>query len=175
MTAGESDSLTSPYSSVMEHRGRSIPGHYVVIAMFCFGSLATGLLYLYWNLHLEPFMPLQKAIAAEFRDSKPRVDGGQRKIHKSTVSILRIVIQTDLDPVNPGDAGLQTIDDRMVRLRELADRHTDLAQYDYLVVHFYKPIREQEVRQKSYGRHLATWESVEIDDRGNPQHSDEEP
>ena len=77
---------------------RRFPGRSIVLGMFAFAAVATAFLWFYWTLHLAPFKPLQLKIAERFPESWPRVEGGQRKIHKSTTPTLRITMSAGFDP-----------------------------------------------------------------------------
>lgn len=115
----------------------------MVLAMFAFAITATGLLYVYWRMHIAPFLPLQKALAATFKDSRPRVEGGQRKIHKGTPRILRVTMKIDFDP-NADEARTTTFANRVVAfVRE----HQDLAPWEILEIHFYWPEPEKELHE----------------------------
>jgi hypothetical protein len=131
--------------------GSGLSGRWIVAAMFAFAIAATVTLYVYWKLHVGPFVPLQKAIAAEFEGSRPLVEGGQRKIHKDTPRILRITMKIDFDPdANP------------VRTNELAERvigftreRFDLSAYEVLEIHFFWPEPEKKIKQWRLERELA--------------------
>lgn len=147
-------------------RLRVSSGRLVVCAMFLLGFTATGLLFLYWNLHLMPFMPLQEAIVAEFPDSAPRVEGGRRKMHKQTPLLLRVVVRVPFDPTlaDPETAGRRQ--HYLERIRALAEVHTELAEFELLEVHFYFPLKEKELRERTERRNLKTWQVV--DEQGQP-------
>ncbi len=94
------DDLNSSAAPVPPTRPeRRVSGRAMVLGMLAFGTLTTAAMWVYWTLHVGPFRPLQDAIAAAFPHSSPRVDGGQRKMHKGTPKILRIVMRVDFDPV----------------------------------------------------------------------------
>lgn len=145
---------------LVEKSSRTISGRLVVIAMFVMGLTATGLLFLYWNLHLMPFMPLQEAIVAEFKDSAPRVDGGRVRLHRRTPMMLRIVVRVDFDPTDSSETTCARLEHYMDRLRALAAAHTDLTAYEQLEVHFYQPVREKMIREHAIRRDLAIWQDV---------------
>lgn len=135
---------------------RYISGRKVVVAMFAMAFLATGLLWFYWNLHLQPFMPLQEALAVEFKKSSPRVDGGQRKQHKGTPKFLRVVMRVPFDP-NATDAETQSlIETRIERTRELALKYTPEDEYEYLELHFYQEQKEQRLSQKEFQKSMKS-------------------
>jgi hypothetical protein len=127
-----------------------VSGRAVVIGMFTFGIAATATLWIYWTLHTGPFRPLQDALAAEFPGSLPRVDGGQRKMHKGTPKILRVVLKVDFDPVTDTRQGQQVLD----RVEELARHHIDLNVYDFLDVYLYQGVPESVLREKEFERTL---------------------
>ncbi len=77
---------------------KRFPGKAIVLGMFAFAAVATAFLWFYWTLHLAPFKPLQLEIAQRFPDSWPRIEGGQRKIHKDTTPTLRITMSAGFDP-----------------------------------------------------------------------------
>lgn len=133
----------------------------MVIAMFVMGLTATGLLFLYWNLHLMPFMPLQEAIVAEFRDSAPRVDGGRTRLHRETPMLLRIVLRVDFDPTAKNPETEARLEHYMERLKALSASHTKLDDYEQLHVHFYQPVREKVILERSILRDLKTWQDVD--------------
>jgi hypothetical protein len=127
-----------------------VSGRAVVIGMFTFGIAATSILWIYWTLHTGPFRPLQDALAVEFPGSVPRVDGGQRKMHKGTPKILRVVLRVDFDPVTGTRQGQQTLD----RVEKLARHHIDLNAYDVLDVYLYHGVPERDLREKEFERTL---------------------
>ena len=123
----DSETTDSPDSW---HRPSTISGRVVVVGIFVFGIVVTGTLYVYWDLHTAPFRPLQEALAREFKDSHPLVQGGQRRIRKNTPLMLRVVLRVDFDPNQ--QPGADAIVKRVVKL---AREHHDLAVYDILEIH----------------------------------------
>ncbi len=148
--------------------GRAVAGRYVVLSMFLFGIAATGLLFAYWNLHLMPFMPLQKAIVQEFPGSAPRVDGGKRKLHRDSAVMLRVVMQVPFDPTEESVAVKSELERYMTRLRDLAGQHVQ-EPCQLLEAHFYFQVKEKEIREQMIRRDLKTWVDVERD--GQPADS----
>jgi hypothetical protein len=147
---------------------RSLNGRGIVAAMFGFGIAATAFLFIYWNLHLMPFMPLQKAIVAEFPKSAPRVDGGQRKMHKGSPKILRVVMKVAFDPAETGADTVTELTRYLDRIRVLAEKHVPLAEYEYLDVNLYYPIREKEIREKLIRKRISDWQDVPPEDNRRP-------
>lgn len=131
---------------------RRLSGRAVIVGLFVFGFLLTGLLWLYWALHVAPFRPLQDALAAEIRDSSPRVDGGQRRMHKGTPHILRITLRVPFDPVTDTRRAEATLD----RIEAVARQKIDLDSYDELEVHMFQGIPEKGLVQQEYRRNLRS-------------------
>lgn len=146
-----------------------ISGRVLVVAMFLFGIAATATMWIYWNLHLTPFMPLQKALAAEFEDSSPRVSGGQRKISRNTPKIMRVVMRMPFDPTTDSEEIRLRVDSVVQRIRELAAEHAQLGDYEILEVHLFQEIQhpsENEIRSDVIRRSIDAWQDVDAD--GNP-------
>lgn len=134
--------------------GKTISGSRLVVAMFGMAILATGCLWFYWDLHLMPYMPLQEALAEEFEKSSPRVEGGQRKMHKGTPLILRVVMRVPFDPTATDPETQNTIEGRIERTKELAAKYTEIDQFETLEVHLYFEPKEKELRQKTFSKSL---------------------
>lgn len=120
-----------------------IPGTWVVAGMFAFGLAATGILFAYWHFHTAPFQELQTALAAEFEGSRPRVEGGQRKQHKETPRILRVILKVEFHPEQE-KARAENMADRVM---ELAAKHHDITAYDAAEIHLFWPEQEQEIHE----------------------------
>ena len=118
--------------------------------MFVMGFTATGILWTYWQLHLMPFMPLQKALFEEFEDSSPRVEGGQRKIHKHTPPILRVVMRVPFDPTSDDEESQKLTQHRLDRIETLAAEHTQLADFEIIEVHLFQEPQEQPRREQQF-------------------------
>lgn len=111
----------------------------VVAAMVSFGAIATAALWAYWYYHSAPFIPLQQAISAEFPGASPRVDGGQRKMHKGTPSEIWIIMRVEFDVENDDEASAAAVE----RVKQLATEHLAPGQYDLLHVRLYRGDPEQ--------------------------------
>ena len=125
-----------------------ISGRGMVLGMLAFGVLTTSSMWIYWTLHVGPFRPFQDALAAAFPHSSPRVDGGQRKMHKGTPKILRVVLRVEFDPVTESARGEQVVD----LVEQIARKHLDLDAYEVLEVFLFQGVPEKEVRQQEYRR-----------------------
>lgn len=129
---------------------QGIRGAYVVLGMFAFGILATGALFAYWHFHTAPFQELQAALAEEFPGSRPRAEGGQRKQHKGTPHILRVILKVDFPPEShPKEA--EAMADRVLGL---AEKHHGLKSYDKVELHLYWPEKEKEIHEHLIERPL---------------------
>lgn len=142
------DSAPRPASS----RQPEIPGQWVVIGMFLFGIAATAVLWTYWHLHTAPFRPLQNALAAEFPGSQPRVEGGQRKMHRDMPRILRIVMKVAFNPVADKAQSEELAD----RITGFVREHHDLTDYDELEIHLFWPEPEARIRERTITRDVTT-------------------
>jgi hypothetical protein len=147
---------------------RFLTGPRVVAAMFAMGICATALLYAYWTLHLMPFMPLQEAIVTEFPGSAPRVDGGRKKLHKETPTVLRIVMKSQIDPTAADPESTDALNTLRNRIAELVEAKVDFPGMNFIELHVYKLLQEKEIREKSWRLDLQPGsEWMEIDERGN--------
>jgi len=127
-----------------------ISGRGMVLALLAFGVLTTSAMWVYWTLHVGPFRPFQDALAAAFPHSSPRVDGGQRKMHKGTPKILRVVLRVEFDPVTESARGEEVVN----VVEQIARKHLDMDAYEELEVFLFQGVPEQEVRQQEYMRIL---------------------
>src|SRR5580692_899571 len=148
-SANDWDSRTTPVDS-MGRPERRISGRGMVLAMLAFGVLTTSSMWVYWTLHVGPFRPFQDALAAAFPHSSPRVDGGQRKMHKGTPKILRIVMRVEFDPVSETSRGEEVV----TAVEQIAGKHLDMSQYEELDVYLFQGVPEQSVKQHEYTRTL---------------------
>lgn len=140
----------------------TVSGTKVVVAMFALAITATSILWFYWDMHLMPYMPLQAALAEEFENCSPRVDGGQRKMHKGTKMILRVVMRVPFDPTLSDMDVQDQIETRITRTRELAEtRVSNFYKFETLEVHMYYQLKEKTIQQKTFEKTLK--ESVPPD------------
>lgn len=157
MTAPDFASASDPESADRARTAtRQVSGRAVVVAMFAFGSLLTGALYLYWELHTRPFRPLQDAIAAEFPDFTPRVIGGRHKSQRTgSPNTLRIVLLVDFNPKSESSA--PRTEQIASRLAELAATQMDLSKYEILEIHLVHRVPESEDESWSRSGPPAEW------------------
>jgi hypothetical protein len=132
---------------------RTVSGRKVVLAMFGFGVMMVGALWLYWEAYTRPFRELQYAIAGEFKGSSPRVIGGRLKSDQRNPETLRIIIWVDFDPNSDEERSRQYAR----RLAELARQHQDLSRYDVLEVHLMQVVPESESHHWTLTRPVKEW------------------
>jgi hypothetical protein len=137
-------------SRTQKRSERRISGRGMVLGMVAFGVLTTSAMWVYWMLHTGPFRPFQDALAAAFPHSSPRVDGGQRKMHKGTPRILRVVMRVDFDPTADTAHGEKVVD----AVEQIAGQYLDLNGYEELEVYLFEGVPEKDVRQKEFTRDL---------------------
>jgi len=139
---------------------QGVPGSWVVIGMFVFGIIATGILWTYSRLHNAPFIPLRRALAEEFsRDAAPRVEGGR---HHNGPMTLRVVMKLDFDPRSEDPevvAKIHAIRDRII---ELAWQQTRLQDYEILEIKLIQDVPEELPR-----RHEITLPVAELERPAN--------
>jgi hypothetical protein len=123
-----------------------IDGWKLVAAMLTFGFLASGTLWGYWYYHTAPFIPLQVAIADEFPGSAPRVDGGQRRIHKDTAGLLWIIMRVDFNPKDDSEKSQRVVD----RVVELAYKHVEIEEFEKLNVRLFFGEMEKEIHKVDF-------------------------
>jgi len=128
---------TQPYTpSDLNPEFPTISGKWVVLALFMFGLMGTGLVCTYWKVTRAPFFELQKALAKEFPKSTPRVDGGKPKVGPMTLSV---VLHLDFPP----DRQDPNVALTLRRVLELAAKHQDLTPYTLFEVYLIQKRPEQ--------------------------------
>ena len=137
-------------SSMINQSTRSISGKLILLVIFAFAACMTAFLWIYSVKHIGPFQPLRAKLAEAFPDSTPKVEGGQRKIHKKTPPILRVVMKVDFD-LNEQQS--VTAEEYAKKVVDIVQNNFDLSTFEVLEIHLFKPEPEQQ-RQ--------TW-STEID------------
>lgn len=153
-----------PENPVAPPRSRELSGRWVVVGMLLFGVTATSILYLYWRLHTAPFLPLQQALADRFEDSRPRVEGGQRKIHQNTPRILRIIIKVDFNP----QTSEQKVQSLVREIAEVAADYQELDQYQLLEVCLFWPEPQGLIHERTLELSLPELEVQESSSRELP-------
>ena len=108
-------------------------------------------MWFYWNLHVRPFLPLQKSLAYEFPDSRPRVEGGQRQMHKGSPRILRIIMKVEFDPTREKKRAEKFAD----RVSSFVRGACDLRSYETLELHFYRLDPEKTIKEGTFERDVA--------------------
>jgi hypothetical protein len=145
-----------------------VSGRLIVASMFLLGICATAFLYTYWTLHLMPFMPLQESLVREFPRSAPRVNGGQKKMHKQTPIVLQVMMKSPVDPKSEKTADQAAITKLQQRVLELVRDQNPLPGLQQLELHVYHLVAEDEIQGRSWRILMpngSAWE--EVDDLGN--------
>ena len=121
-----------------------LSGKTTVVLMFVFGIVLTGILWTFWLFHAAPFAPLQKAIAAEFPKSSPRVDGGQKRMHVAgTPKLLWVIVRVYFEPEFDPERSQQVVE----RVTELTRQNLDVSEYSQLNVRLYSGEPEHMLHQ----------------------------
>jgi hypothetical protein len=123
----------------------TISGRWVVIGIFAFAVLVVFGMWLYIDRHTAPFRPLRRALAREFLNSAPKVEGGQTKMNAGTPHILRIVMRVEFNP-NADTAEAKRFAHRVA---EFAQQHHDLTQYEVIEIHLYYAEPENKIQEWS--------------------------
>lgn len=128
------DSETSPPETTLS-------GKWVVVGMGLFGIVMTATVWMYWKLHLAPFLPLQEALAEKYVGCRPVVEGGQSKMHKHTPIILRVTMLVDYDPTKEPER----VDELFAEVLALAQEKLPLENYEEFELNVYLPKPETEL------------------------------
>jgi hypothetical protein len=120
-------------------------GRWVVVGVFAFALSLVGVMWLYLDRHTRPFRPLRQALAQEFEDSAPKVEGGQTRIEKGTPKTLRIIMRVPFNPNKEPDKANEFAH----RVARFAKSHHDLGQYDVIEIHLFHPVPEREIEKWS--------------------------
>jgi hypothetical protein len=108
---------------------RPFSGRTVVLGLLLLGIASSLAVYVFWKMHFEPFIPLQKALAAELKMMRPRVEGGRLG---SAPPQLRVILHVDFPP----EEGDPRIEKMSARARELIRLHQDLTGYSIVELFF---------------------------------------
>jgi hypothetical protein len=132
-----------------------ISGKWVILGLACFGITMTGIMWVYWWMHVGPFVSLQKAIIAEqeFADSRPVVQGGTHKSRPENPNTLRVTMKVEFDPTKEENQG--EVDRIEQKVLELAQR--SLAQFDefeLFELNLFWPVQESQSKPITTQRHV---------------------
>jgi len=125
-----------------QRKTKVVSGRVVVIGMFAFGLATTACLWIFWDRHTEPFRAIESALAAEFVGSRPDVQGGQRKMHKQSPRILRIVLRVAFDP----EQDQQQAEQFAQRIADFVREHHDVTPYETIEMRLYQLVPEREIK-----------------------------
>ena len=116
--------------------------------MLTFAVTIISVLWIYTVFHRAPFRPLERALANEFVDSAPKVEGGQ---HKSSSKILRIMMKVTFDPSVEREQAERFAE----RVIAFSRKHHDISRHDILEIHFFKLAPEKKILQWETERNVA--------------------
>jgi hypothetical protein len=133
----------APPSSEAPQPVREISGRLVVIGMLLTGLVATGVIFVYWELHTRPFRPLTEAIGRTFEHSLPKVEGGR---HKGGPMTLRISLRVPFSP-EADDAAAQ---EALRTLFRLIREHQNLSSYGRVEIHLFQMVPEETAKSKKF-------------------------
>lgn len=136
-----------------ESRPKRIKGRTIVFSLLIFGLLMSGSLYVFQAVNTYPFADTQNALAIEFPDSRPRVEGGRLKGKQINPTTFRTTLAVDFDP-HSDDARIQKMADRIL---VIASKNLNLNEYEQAELHFYQAIPEQKIMLREIKRDIKTW------------------
>jgi len=113
------------------------------LAIFSFAVVIVASMWIYLDRHTAPFRPLRRALATEFEDSAPKVEGGQRKMHQGTPVTLRIVMRVTFNPNEDAAQAKQFA----TRVYDFSSKHHDMTKYDIVEIDFYYLDPEQKIEE----------------------------
>lgn len=140
-------------SNTPESQPKFFKGKTIVLGLLIFGLLMSGSLYVFQAVNSFKFASTQKALAEEFPDSKPRVEGGRLKGKQQYPVTLRITLAVDFNPIDHEER-LQKMSDHIL---EITSKNLNLSEYSLAELHFYQAIPEQKIIMRDIKRDLQTW------------------
>lgn len=148
---------TTNESEIPARKSREISGTKVVIGMLTLGVMATGLLFLYFELHTRPFRPLREALGREFKHSRPNVEGGRLKGRGPM--ILRISMSVPFDPFVEETKATELNS----RVLEISRKYHDLETFEQVQVNLIFFVPESAAKRRTFD-----WKSKQkAEDLGN--------
>lgn len=139
----------------MDRSRTSRRGVWLVVGLVSFGFLLTGTLYVYMRLHRGPFRELTAALAGEFPDSSPHVEGGKHRLNEPGERILRVIMKTPNGKDEP--AADKALAEDVARF--LVDRG-ELAGYDVLEIRLYTKIPGRTISKRMIRVSVADAQSL---------------
>jgi hypothetical protein len=128
---------------------RTTSGTYIVLAMIAAGLMTGISIWLYWKLNLSSHLPLKQALAAEFKNSTPRVEIGKEK--RWSPRVFRLIMKVDYTPTED-DPRVQALEWRVI---ELARQHEQLDDCELLVIHLVHRVPEKNPELLKIERKMA--------------------
>lgn len=146
----ETELMSQPAPDMTDRSGppathtREISGKWVVLGMLTLGIFATGLLFLYFELHTRPFRPLREALGREFKHSRPNVEGGRLKGRGPM--ILRISMSVPFDPFVE-ETKASELNSRVL---EIAKSYHDLETFEQVQVNLIYFVPESTAKRRTF-------------------------
>lgn len=136
-----------------ESQPKLFKGKTIVFSLLIFGLLMSGSLYVFQTVNTFQFADTQKALAEEFPNSRPRVEGGRLKGKSENPATLRVTMAVVFNPEKNKDR-LQKMSDHIL---EIASKNLDLNEFEVAELHFYQAIPEQKIIMQEIKRDLQSW------------------
>ena len=138
LSATEEESPLNHYLRILRRRKWLILGIVslsmvlaIVISLLIFGLVMSGSLYVFQAINTYPFAETQNALAREFPDSRPRVEGGRLKGKENNPVTFRVTLAVPFNP-HENDVQIQKMADQIL---EVAHQHLTLNVEDWLQQH----------------------------------------
>ena len=136
-----------------ESRPKHFKGRTIVLSLLIFGLLMSGSLYIFQAVNTFQFADTQNALAKEFPDSRPRVEGGRLKGKQINPTTFRTTLAVNFNP-NDEDDRIRIMTDRIM---EIASQNLNLNEYEQAELHFYQAIPEQKIILREIKRDIKIW------------------
>ena len=151
--SGEADRNSIPIEPQDSKPPLVVSGRYVVIGLLVLGTIATILLFVYWDLQTKPFRPLREAIGRKFRHSRPNVEGGRPKGRGPWT--LRISMTVKFPPFEDSLRATEVFD----QVVELARQYHDLAEVDRVEVNLIQFVPQEVAKTRQF-----IWDARQLDE-----------
>lgn len=112
-------------------------GSYIVLAMIAAGLLTGISIWVYWKINLSAHLPLKQALAAEYKNSTPRVEIGKEK--RWSPRVFRVIMKVDFTPLED-DPRVHELEKRVIAL---AREHERLDDCELFVIHLVHRVPEK--------------------------------
>jgi|GEM_PF-2124443 len=138
-----------------ESQPKLFQGRTIVLSLLLFGLLMSGSLYVFQAVNTYHFADTQNALAKEFPNARPRVEGGRLKGKQKNPATFRTTLAVPFNP-HEEDARIQKMADRIL---EIAAENMNLNEYEQAELHFYQAVPEQKIILREIKRDIKTWQA----------------